>query len=482
MKIRPALTVLTCAVALALSGCNLVGGSPDSGDAADKVTVTVALVPDPPGASEFYRQQFDEFETANPGIAVKVLENPSDQQLNAVELMFQQDNAPDVFRAQDDGMDRMAARGWVAPLDEFVTPEFLQRFPEGSMDPATSGLHRDGKLMSLPLVWGPWSTLRVFLYNEDLLKKSGFAAPPKTWAELEQMAGKVTADGKGKYFGYAPTAAKALGVEMLADTAVPYSVPATGIDYRTGKPATSSPGLVEAVELHRRMQAAKVMMPGWESWDGSRAFKEFAAGRLAMYPTPPWHVAEVRKLAPEIKMGITGLPTPAAGRSAYLPLAKSFSPLWSMSAKSTHKAESWKVMDFLASESFHNAYYKKFGTLTALEGAWKADAEKNPDQAAILKVAEETMRRAPNPALASKGGRAMTDALAAKPDLKHTDAAFSSIIKNQPFAPVAARLDKDLQSYLDKTSTDLKAKGQEGSAKDLTFAGWDPLKDYTPGG
>lgn len=482
MKIRPALTVLTCAVALAVSGCDLVGGSSDSGGAADKVTVTVALVPDPPGASLFYRQQFDEFEKANPGIAVKVVENPTDQQLNAVELMFQQNRAPDVFRAQDDGMDRMAARGWVAPLDEFVTPEFLKRFPEGSMDPATSGLHRDGKLMSLPLVWGPWSSLRVFLYNEDLLKKSGFDGPPKTWTELEQMATKITADGHGKYFGYAPTAAKAPAAEMLAGTAVPYSVAASGIDFRTGKPATSTPGLVEAVELHRRMQAAKVMVPGWESWDGSRAFKEFAAGKFAMYPTAPWHVAEVRKLAPEIKLGVTGLPVPATGRGAYLARTKSFSPLWSMSSQSAHKAESWKVMDFLSSESFHQAYYQKFGTLTALEGAWKAEAEKNPDQAAILKVAEESLRRAPNPALASKGGQALTQALAAKPDLKYTDAAVSSIVKNQPFAPAAAQLDKDLQTFLDKTTADFAAKGQEGSVKDLTFAGWDPLKDFTPGG
>lgn len=482
MKIRPALAVLACAVALALSGCNLVGGSPDEGNATGKVTVTVALVPDPPGASQFYRQQFDEFEKANPAIAVKVLENPSDQQLNAVELMFQQGNAPDVFRAQDDGMDRMAARGWVAPLDEFVTPEFLKRFPPGSMDPATSGLHRDGKLMSLPLVWGQWSSLRVFIYNEDLLKKSGFDGPPKTWSDLEKMATKVTADGKGKYFGYAPTGAKAPGVEILADTAVPYSVPATGIDFRTGKPATASPGLVQAVELNRRMQANKVMMPGWESWDGSRAFKEFAAGRLAMYPSAPWHVAEIRKLSPEIKMGVTGIPVPDTGRGAYLPIAQSFSPLWSMSSKSEHKAEAWKVMDFLSSESFHKAYYEKFGTLTALESAWKSEAEKNPDQAAILKVAADTMRRVPSPKLATPGGSAMLAALATKPDLKHTDAAFSSIIKNQPFAPAAAKLDQNLQTFLDQTTTSLKAKGQQGSAKDLTFGTWDPLKDYTPGG
>jgi hypothetical protein len=153
-----------------------------------------------------------------------------------------------------------------------------------------------------------------------------------------------------------------------------------------------------------------------------------------------------------------------------------------MSAQSKHKAESWKVLDFLSSDAFHSAYYQKFGTLTALEGAWKADAEKNPDQAAILKIAQETMRRAPNPGLASAGGKAITDALAAKPDLKSTDAAFSSIIKNQPFAPAAAKLDQQLQTFLDQTTADLKAKGKTGSAKDLTFAGWDPLKDFTPGG
>ncbi|MEU4539823.1 extracellular solute-binding protein [Streptosporangium sp. NPDC023825] len=465
------------ALTLTLSACSLVGAGGEEASSGSKITVTVALVPDPPGASEFYRQQFDTFQAANPDINVKVVENPSDQQLSAIELMFQQGSSPDVFRAQDNGMDRMLERGWVAPLDRYVTPEFLGRFPQGSMEPATSGLHRDGKLMSLPLVWGNWSPLRVFIYNKAILKENGFDGPPKNWSEMEKMATAITKKGDGKVFGYAPTAAKALAVEMLANTAVPYSVPAQGIDFRTGEAATADPGMVEAVELHRRMQADKVMMPGWESWDGNRAFTEFAAEKLAMYPSAPWNVAEIRKLNPEIEMGVSAIPVPDSGRGAYTALPQSFGPLWGMSAQSKHPKESWKVMDFLSSLEFHKAYYTKFGTFTALESAWKDEAVKNPDQKAILDVATETLRLAPNPKLASEGGKMILTAREGKPELRHIDAAADSIVNNKPFLPMAKDIDKKLGTLIDET---IAASGGKASRKDITFPGWNPLEPFEP--
>ncbi|MGN9788274.1 ABC transporter substrate-binding protein [Nonomuraea sp. ZG12] len=473
---RRALRWAAAASALALSttACSLIGaGGEEAASSGSKVTVTVALVPDPPGASAFYRKQFDAFQAANPGITVKVVENPSAQQLSAIELMFQQGKAPDVFRAQDNGMDRMLERGWVAPLDQYVTPEFLSRFPEGSMEPASSGLHHDGKLMSLPLVWGKWSALRVFLYNKAVLKESGFDAPPKTWSELEKMTAAITKKGGGKVFGYAPQSAKALAVEMLANTAVPYSVTGHGIDFRTGKAATADPGLVEAVELHRRMQTAKVMMPGWESWDGNRAFTEFAAGRLAMYATPPWNVAEIRKLNPQIEMGVSAIPVPDAGRGAYTALPQAFGPLWGMSAQSKHPKETWKVMDFLASKSFHEAYYAQFGTFTALESAWLDKAAQNPDQKAILDVADETLRLAPNPKLVTKGGLAILAAREAKPELRHIDAAVAAIVEDKPFLPIAEEIDKKIEALIDEVVATGKA-----TRKDITFPSWNPLEPY----
>lgn len=473
-------TAAAAAIALTATGCNLVGGGGDDSESegsGENVTVTVALVPDPPGASEFYRAQFDEFEDANPDITVEVVENPSDQQLSAVELMFQQGDPPDVFRAQDNGMDRMNDRGWVAPLDDYVTDEFIDRFPEGSMDPATSGLHRDGKLISLPLVWGKWSSLRVLVYNKAVLKDNGFDNPPETWSELESMATTITANGGGDVFGYAPAAAKAPAVEMLAPQGGPYSVAGRGVDLRTGEADTVDPALVEAVEMHRRMQAAGVMMPGWESWDGARAFTEFASGKLAMYPTAPWHVAEIRKLTPEIAMGVVALPVPDSGRGGYSGLASSFSPMWGMSAETEHPDEAWKVMDFLASESFHRAYYEEFGTLTALEDAWIDQAMENPDQKAIIEAADESMQPVPNPRLASEGGNLIMAALEAKPELKHTDAAVASIINNEPFLPKAEALDEQIEATIEAA---IAESGGKASREDITFPDWNPLEPFSP--
>ncbi|PZF85752.1 ABC transporter substrate-binding protein [Jiangella anatolica] len=468
------------AVALTATGCNLVGsGEDDSGNddaSGENVTITVALVPDPPGASEFYRAQFDQFEEDNPGITVEVLENPSDQQLNAVELMFQQGDPPDVFRAQADGFDRMYERGWVHSLEEFVTDEFIDRFPEGTMNPSTSGLHRDGELYTLPLVSGKWD-VRVLVYNETVLSENGYDAPPETWGELEEMARTITANGGGSVFGYAPTSGKAGAVEILAQTATPYSVVQDGIDFSTGQPATASPGMVEAVELHRRMQADGVMVPGWESWDGARAFTEFAAGTMAMYPTAPWHIAEIRKLNPEIEMGIAPLPVPDDGRVAFTPTKQSFQPIWSMSSETEHPEEAWAVMDFLASEDFNRAYYEQFGSFTAIESAWEDQARENEDQAAILSAAEETMRVVPNPMLLSEGGGELLRARAQRPELKHTDAAVDAIINNKPFLPIAQALDQQIQAFLDETLAELSGTA---TIEDITFPDWDPLENYTP--
>jgi len=55
-----------------------------------------------------------------------------------------------------------------------------------------------GKMYGMPDL----SSARALFYNKDLFTKAGIAAPPKTWAEFEDDAKKVTALGNGTV-GYA---------------------------------------------------------------------------------------------------------------------------------------------------------------------------------------------------------------------------------------------------------------------------------------
>ncbi|CAM3601721.1 ABC transporter substrate-binding protein [Occultella aeris] len=471
--------LLGAGAVMATAGCNLVGGGGDDPTDAGSTSggeggglsgeITVALVPDPPGASEFYRAQFDLFQEANPGVTVNIIENPADQQLNALELMFQQGEGPDVMRVQGGAaLTRFYDRGWVASLDDLVNDDFTARFPEGSLEPTSSGLHREGKLVSIPLVWGDWGYTHLWLYNTDILAENGYDAPPATWEEMVEMATTITENGGGSVFGTAPVAP-----QYFIEVVQPFAQK-PGVNVTTGEPDLANPNVVAAVEVWRQLQANGVNMPGWESWDGGRPFTEFAAGRLAMYPTATWHVAEVRKLAPDIGMGIAPIPVPESGRLAYAARSAAHQPIWSMSAESANADLALAAMDFLGSVDFYKAYYEEFGSFTASQVAWEDQAQENEDQAGILAVAATDIRTAPNPELLAQGAEAFWADAGGNADLDVKNAYLESIVSNVDYEPLAAAIDTQVEALIvqyEAENADLRSQ--------LTFADWDPLEDYT---
>ncbi|WP_159621306.1 ABC transporter substrate-binding protein [Ruania rhizosphaerae] len=467
--------LLGTGVVATTAGCNLIGGSdPEptssgSGTGGSGVELTLALVPDPPGASEFYRAQMDLFEEANSGITVNVIENPADQQLNALELMFQQGEAPDVFRCQGTpALTRFAERGWTAPLDDLVTDEFTARFAEGSLAPASSGLHYDGHLMSVPLVWGDWGPTALWMYNADILAEYGFDAPPATWSEMEEMARAITEEGNGQVFGLHPDR-----LDLMMYGSAPYGT-LPNLDLTTGSPHLADDTLVELVEMFRRLQSEGVIIPGWEVDGASPAFSDFAAGRFAMYPSATWHVAEARKLAPDMNLKLAPIPVPDSGRRAYSPRSAAFQPIWSMSSESAHPEESLLLMDFLASIDFYRAYYEEFGSFTASQIAWEDQARENPDQAGILDVSAETLRTVPNPQLLAEGAEDFWAAITGDPELRAIDVAKDAVINDVDFRPLAEGIDQRVEELL------VDAEADVPNIRDLlTFEDYDPLADWT---
>lgn len=465
--------LLGTGVVAATAGCNLIGGSDDSGPTSSgggggAVQLTIALVPDPPGASEFYRAQLDLFEEANPGITVNVIENPDDQQLNALELMFQSGDAPDVYRCQGTGaLTRFAERGWTAPLDDLVTDEFTARFPEGSLAPASSGLHRDGHLMSIPLVWGDWGPTHLWMYNADILADNGFDAPPQTWREMEEMARAITNDGGGQVFGVHPD-----GLDIMMQETLPYGVQ-PDINLTTGRPHLADDTMVELVEMWRRLQSDGIIIPGWEVDGANPAFTDFAAGRFAMYPSATWHVAEARKLAPDMNLKLAPIPVPDSGRLAYSARSAAHQPIWSMSSETAHPEESLLLMDFLASIDFYRGYYEEFGSFTASQVAWEEQARQNPDQAGILDVAAEVIRTVPNPQLLAQGAEGFWTDLGGVPELKVIDVAQDSIISDKDFKPLAEAVDARIEELITEAEADIPNLREL-----LTFDDFDPLTDW----
>src|SRR5271163_2037884 len=121
--------------------------------------------------------------TQQTGISVKHLPTPESalDQLDLVrKLLRQGSSSPDV-----NGVDVI----WPGALSEELMdlkPYLAMELSSINADVAASYTVK-GKLVAVPY----HSDMGVLFYRRDLLRRYGYAAPPRTWDELEQMAAKI---------------------------------------------------------------------------------------------------------------------------------------------------------------------------------------------------------------------------------------------------------------------------------------------------
>lgn len=127
---------------------------------------------------------------------------------------------PDVIYFDRYAVSEWASRGAFEPLDKFLEEDSKSGRPDAVRAEDYFKSCWDEAVYTDPLtgrkaVYGIPNKVdnRVLFYNKDLLKRAGFvdehgeARPPKTWEELEEMAGKLTErdeHGDIKRLGFAP--------------------------------------------------------------------------------------------------------------------------------------------------------------------------------------------------------------------------------------------------------------------------------------
>ena len=136
--------------------------------------------------------------TQETGIGVKHLPTPETtlDQLDLVRKLLRQGNStPDVS-----GVDVI----WPGVLSEELMdlkPSLATELSSINADVAASYTVK-GKLVAVPY----HSDIGVLFYRRDLLRRYGYAAPPRTWGELEQMAAKIQkgerAKGQKDFWGF----------------------------------------------------------------------------------------------------------------------------------------------------------------------------------------------------------------------------------------------------------------------------------------
>ncbi len=134
----------------------------------------------------------DRFNKEHPGIeVVPVYSGDYDPTLQKVQTAVMAGNPPDVFIVEISELPTLLAMHAIIPLDDYV-----KKAEGGTYWEDFFPAFRENSVLGGKIWWIPFQRSTPVLYwNKELFKKAGLdpEKPPQTWAELKDMAKKLTA-------------------------------------------------------------------------------------------------------------------------------------------------------------------------------------------------------------------------------------------------------------------------------------------------
>jgi multiple sugar transport system substrate-binding protein len=310
---------------------------------------------------EVVPQLLGEFHRQNPGIRVEVQQIPWTAAHEKLLTGVAGDATPDVSQLGNTWVPELVALNAIEGLDSRVASSAAggQILPADFFPGIWETNVIDGTLYGVP--W--YVDTRVVFYRTDILRRAGFAEPPRTWAEWERaLAGVKAVVGKDDYAILLPTNE----YEQLLIFALQQDAP---LLLENG-----TRGNFESPEFRRAFRFyADMFRKGWapiaSDTQISNVWDEFAKGYFSFYVTGPWNIGEFQRRLPESSRddwmtapmpGPDGPGESVAGGSSLV-----------VFRESPHKAEAWKLVEYLSQPRVQVEFYRITGNLPPRQSSWE---------------------------------------------------------------------------------------------------------------
>lgn len=314
---------------------------------------------------DFYAQCAKDFEQKNPGWKVSVDGGPRVWEKLRPRIVA--GDPPDLM-FPGWGFDHFAAaeEGQIMQLDQALnTPAYDGKEKWGdTFEPSLLKIGQlDGKQYVLPYyfnVWGMW-------YDPGLFAKHGWT-PPKSYAELLTLCGKIKAAGiapitfQGKYPYY-----------MLEGMLLQWVQDIGGIqslnEMQNLVPgAWKSPVLLKAAQMIKDLQNAGDFETGAVGLSHTESQTDFLNGKAAMIPCGTWLESEMKETMPagaSIKFMVT---PPAAGIGDPTAVPIDIEP-WMVPTKAKHPDEAIAFFKYMTSLDVAKRFVTEKSTLMSIKGS-----------------------------------------------------------------------------------------------------------------
>jgi len=267
--------------------------------------------------------------------------------LNKLRTALLAGRGPHLVQITDIGTQVMADSGAVVPLQDFIDRD--PSFPIAKiLRPIRRYYEIGGRLASLPFATsGP-----ILYYNADAFEKAGIKTPPRTFAELEDDARRLTS-AADKTTGVTWPLHSWFFEQLLARQGAVLADRDNGRSGRATAVDLTSPAARLAVAFWVRMVREGVFANVGRGWEPAE--QNFLAGRSAMLLTSTSDVFEVQKKA---AFRVRTAPLPA--RDARTPggVVLGGNSIWILKDKPAEELEAaYRFLKFMASKESQRAWH-----------------------------------------------------------------------------------------------------------------------------
>lgn len=305
---------------------------------ADTLRVTVAEYSSATGP--YFEEAAAAYEAANPDTDVQIEVVPWDVLLQKLTTDISGGVNADLSIIGTRWLIDFVDQGIAAPLDDYMSDEFVGRFFPTFLSPSVLNEQTYG----LPIA----ASARAMYYNTDLFEQAGIAEVPDTWEELADAAERISALGDD-VFGFGMQ-----GKEIETDVYFYYAFWAFGgslID-EDGTSGLDSEAAYTAAELYQSMIDGGQTQPGVTSYTREDVQNLFKQGRVGMMITAPFLSSQIAAEAPNLSYGVAPIPAGPDGARGTYGVTDSIIMFENSEVKDT----AWSFLDMLFEDQWRSQF------------------------------------------------------------------------------------------------------------------------------
>ena len=306
-----------------------------------------------------FRALMDEFEAQNPGITVELISGPYSTTRDQIVAGSATGTMADVVGLDGAWVNDFVRQGSLASLTALMS--------EAGYDDSelAAQIQLNGETYMIPVA----NFVYPVFVNLDLLDAAGIEDLPSTRDEFADAAAQLT-DAENNVYGWV------LPLSMEQPNGIQNDVMSWVWASGGSMMADGLPGLVDnedvsgTMEFIKSLYDAGVIAPGAFTMREQDKVEEFVNGRVGMMVDSLAHINLIRERNPDLNFAITALPAVEGYDGARgLPYAS-----WGIGVaeNSEHKAEAWKLVEFLMSAEVNSQ-------LTSIANAFPGNVNAAPD-------------------------------------------------------------------------------------------------------